>query len=163
MKKLSFFIPGKPEPKQSKRSRVVWGKDGARIQNYQTSKVKANAAHIKTSISGQLPKDFKIHDGPVMVTKLYYYFAPIRSLRKIQRNIIQRGGWIPKDTKPDVTDNLSKGLFDAVEGVVITNDGRVFSMDNVRKGYHQRPGIYLDMILFDTIEEFLIYQTRAGS
>ena len=48
-----------------------------------------------------------------------------------------------KTTKPDITDNLAKMLFDCLEGIVYINDSQICEMYDVKKIYGFQPGIYL--------------------
>lgn len=46
--------------------------------------------------------------------------------------------------KPDI-DNLIKGLFDAVNGLVWVDDNRVAKIGSVEKVYSENPGIYFEV------------------
>ena len=48
-----------------------------------------------------------------------------KTFTKAQRKLIEDGGIVYKDTKPDITDNLMKGVADALEGIVYVNDSRI--------------------------------------
>jgi Holliday junction resolvase RusA-like endonuclease len=55
------------------------------------------------------------------------------------------GGIIYKHTRPDLTDNLAKGLFDAMESVVFINDSLIVSLDDVKKYYGIQPRIEIEL------------------
>ena len=44
-----------------------------------------------------------------------------------------------KNTKPDLTDNLNKGLFDALQDIVYTNDSRIVKITDTSKIYGIHP------------------------
>lgn len=138
---LVINIPGEPKPKQSAR----FCRAGNTIRSYQKSSVKATEAMIKQMVKLQLPDDFEIITGPVYVRKLHYKFTPIKSMKKADKERLDRFEVVYKTTKPDLTDNLSKGLFDALEGIVYKNDSQICAMDKIRKFYSNRPGIYLEL------------------
>ena len=144
--KLSLFIPGIPKPKQSFRARVMKSKSGKSfVHTYQTKEVVQQEKNIQIIVKEQLPKEFKIMENGIAVTKLWYIFLPITSMKKAYKEIINNGGYLIKTTKPDLTDNLNKGLFDALQGVLYLNDSQICSMDNVRKVYGKEPGIILEL------------------
>ncbi len=153
MKKLNITIPGTPKPKQSARFRTFKSGNKNFVQSYQSKEVKENERSIKMIVLEQLPKDFTIHKGAIIVSKLYYLFPPIKSLKKWQKDFIESGGIVPKTTKPDLTDNLSKGLFDALEGIVFVNDSQICCTLNSLKGYNNRPRIELELELYESNEE----------
>jgi Holliday junction resolvase RusA-like endonuclease len=82
---------------------------------------------------------------PLRVTKLQYVFTPTGGImnRKKYADAMQHGIKIIKVTKPDVTDNLNKPLFDALAGVVYFNDAQIWKTCEVEKFYGLKRGIYL--------------------
>lgn len=58
---------------------------------------------------------------------------------------IEAGELVYKATKPDLTDNLNKGVFDALQGIIYANDSQIISMDDVKKIYGQRPRIDIEL------------------
>lgn len=149
MQRLTFFIPGIPKPKQSVRSRVVQSGGKTFAHHYQTKAVKDEERSIKMIIREQLPKGFVCHAGPVEVVQIVFAFPPLKSMRKAEKQKIESGGMVPKTTKPDLTDNLMKGLFDAMQGLVYTNDSLVFKVGSIRKVYANNPGTGLEIVLHD--------------
>lgn len=153
---INLFIPGIPKPKQSMRTSVVYnrstgepvvyrnkntGRRQVLTQQYQNKDVKENERSIQLVAKEQLPAGFTPTDRPIAVTRLVYSFPPIKSLNKAQKQAIEEGKFVLKHTKPDLTDNLSKGLFDALQGIVYMNDSQICSMCDVFKEYSNRPGI----------------------
>jgi len=139
--KLFLSIIGEPKPKQSAR----FYHTGAIVKSYQTTDVKANESNIKMQVISQLPADFQVTARPIKVTRLHYVFAPIKSLKKSDLKAMSEGELIYKPTKPDLTDNLNKGVFDALQGIIYANDSQVISMDDVKKIYGHRPRIDIEL------------------
>lgn len=136
---MYFLIKGEPKPKQSARFRIAGKGEKPFVMSYQKKSVKQAEQDIISQILGQLPKDFVPFTGKLAIKKLHYVFAPIKSLKKADLQLINSGIAVYKSTKPDLTDNLSKGLFDALEGIVYLNDSQICSIDNVRKFYGNVP------------------------
>lgn len=139
--KLSLSIVGEPKPKQSAR----FYNAGPFIKSYQTAKVKENESNIRMQVLDQLPADFTLTARPIRVTRLHYVFAPIKSLKKSEMKAVEAGELVYKATKPDLTDNLNKGVFDALQGIIYANDSQIISMDDVKKIYGQRPRIDIEL------------------
>lgn len=143
--KLQLIIPGTPQPKQSVRSTITTDKVGRlKIRHHQTEKVQANEKAISLQARVQLPKGFAAFTGPVAVTKLHYYFKPQKHWPKYKLEELKAGKIFYKNTKPDVTDNLAKPLFDALEGLIFINDSQICKMDNVAKMYGLEPRIEIE-------------------
>jgi len=117
---MKFEILGIPKPKQSARFFVMNG----RVASHQSKEVKDNEADVRTQVMNQLPKGFIPYDEPLMVD-VSFQFPPPKSFSKKKLKQIEDGEIIFKDTKPDLTDNLMKGLFDALEGILFINDSRI--------------------------------------
>lgn len=127
---LTLTIQGVPQPKQS----VRFTRTGIA---YQTKEVKDYQKWLRSEIVRQLPKGFKMLDGPLLAKILYVFPLPSSaSLKKIEA--VKNGKIIYKDTKPDVVDNLNKAVFDAMEKVVMINDSRVCDF-SARKIYGLKP------------------------
>jgi Holliday junction resolvase RusA-like endonuclease len=138
---MKLTILGEPKPKQSAR----FYKAGRFVKSYQTKDVKQNESNIRAQIIEQLPKGFIPFDKPIRVTKLHYVFPIPKSFTKTKLRKIQMGGIIYKHTRPDLTDNLAKGLFDAMESVVFINDSLIVSLDDVKKYYGIQPRIEIEL------------------
>ena len=134
--KLTFL--GIPKPKQSAKFRAVKGKGKTFIASYQKKEVKDNERNIAFDAKSQLPKDFIPYNVPIGVNILYV-FPPLSSFSKRKIKAIEDGEVFYKETKPDLTDNLNKGLFDALEGIVYVNDSRICKIGNAEKIYGVRP------------------------
>ncbi len=138
---LYFVIKGIPKPKQSFRYSHRPGKDGGKgfVQRYQSKEVKDAEADVKTQVLSQLPEDFVPYDCPLSL-KAKFVFPFTKSFSKKKLRQAEAGKIFYKDTKPDITDNLMKGLCDAMEGIVFINDSRVCKVSS-EKVYGDTPRI----------------------
>ena len=141
---MRIIIYGDPKAKQSAK----FAKIGKFINSYQPKSVVQNEKNIRAQVLEQLPEDFRPFTENVIVTKLHFVFSPLKGFSKKKLKLIEDGALIYKNTKPDLTDNLSKSLFDAMEGVVYDNDSRIVAMDNLKKYYGFRPRIELEILEF---------------
>lgn len=143
---LTLKIPGIPQPKQSARFRIAKSSMGKNfIMSYQNKEVKENESNIRMSVINQLPMDFKPFTEGVAIRKLHFIFPPLKSFSKKLAERINQGELIQKTTKPDLSDNLSKGVMDSMEGIVYMNDSQICEMDNVRKFYGNEPCIIVEI------------------
>ncbi len=142
---MKITILGIPMPKQSDRTRIAKGKNGNYIAHYQPKGIVDEEERIRNIARAQIPFDFRPSTLPVKVTKLHYIFPMPTSFLKKQVEYVKNGGIIRKTTKPDVTDNLNKLLFDALQGIIYVNDSQVTDMDNVRKYYGLEPRTELEL------------------
>lgn len=145
MKRIELFFPGEPGSKQSMRiGRTKSGK----VISFQDAKVKERETSIRLDALQQLHRD-GVEPLPFLqrarVLKCIFIFTPLKSLKKADWQKIMEGELLPKTTKPDLTDNLKKGLFDALQGILYTNDSIIFEEANTGKYYGKQPGISLVM------------------
>lgn len=143
---LQFFIPGTPKPKQSARFRIAGKGEKQFISSYQTQEIKNEEKAIKWIIKEQLPNGFIPHTGPVVINYVIFRFPPLKNMKKADRLKLEEGRSIWKTTKPDLSDNLMKGLCDAMEGIVYRNDSQICRIGS-SKVYHQTPGIEVQIEL----------------
>lgn len=129
-KPLTLEIEGTPMPKQSVRSFIRGGK----IAHYQKTEVVKHFKNVEVSVKSQLPKDFTILDGNIIIS-VDFIFEPPSSWSKKKMKELEEGAYIPKTTRPDLTDNLKKGLCDALTGIVWTEDSRISTELLNRKYY----------------------------
>ena len=137
---LELFISEAPKPIQSVRF-------AARAGFVQTFQPKANRdwkARIKAVVTRQLPAGWKPYKDTPLGVRVIYVFPPLTSFRKSDKEIIEAGGVIPKHTKPDVSDNLNKGLFDAMTGVIWDDDSRVAYVECL-KVHGNKVGIHVEV------------------
>lgn len=125
---VKIEILGIPKPKQSARFRIIKNKAGNQfISSYQNKSVKDSEANIGYTAIQQLPKGFIPFDCPVSAY-IEYIFPMPAGFNKIKIEAIRSGKKIYKETKPDLSDNLNKGLIDALAGIVYVNDSRIVSL-----------------------------------
>jgi len=129
---MNLKILGIPFPKQSFR----FTKTGIK---YQPAKVKKAEESIKMQIIQQLPKDFEPFDKGVIIERLLFVFPPLKGFSKKKMKELEEGKKIYKTTRPDLTDNLLKGLMDAMEGIVFVNDSQICEIKNIKKIYGLKP------------------------
>lgn len=142
---MKILIIGTPKPKQSARFRAITSKTTGKtfISSYQNKEVIDNEKNIALNVKSQLPIGFVPFDVAIAV-KILYVFPILSNFTKRQKEIIDNCGIIYKDTKPDLTDNLNKGLFDACEGILYTNDSRICKVEST-KIYGNKPRIELEI------------------
>ena len=148
--KLNLTIKGTPFPKQSVRH--------YKGNFYKPKKIKDNELNVKAQVLNQLPKGFNLITEPIRVNKLIYVFPYLKSHNARQRNaVVNRQIELRKFTKPDLTDNLNKGLFDSLEGIVFKNDSQIAEIQNLKKIY----GIDGKTIIeLETVKEIIILHQK---
>ena len=129
-----------PIPKQSVRQGTTW--DGKNIF-YQDIKFKKYEKELLRQLQPQIPKEFKILDG-YLAADVLYVFPPLKSLRKSDLDLIEKGHLLYKNTKPDLMDNLNKAVFDSLAGHLFTNDSRICDF-HARKLIGKSPAILLKL------------------
>jgi len=132
-----FTIYGKPGSKQSVRVSGTYNEleQKVKIHQYQKKKDVDNQNYLAWCIKGQLPFGWKLWDGPIIVRELQYVFYP----PKKYLNEVKKGEFIYVNTKPDLTDNLNKMLFDAMNNIVYVDDKQIVEMHDVVKYYGLEP------------------------
>ena len=137
---IRFVIASAPKPIQSVRFSARAGY----VQTFQPAANKAWKREIKLAVAQQLPPGWKpFADTPLWVRTIYV-FSPLKSFRKADQKLIAEDGVILKHTKPDVNDNLNKGLYDALTGVVWDDDSRVAFAEPL-KIYGKEAGIIISV------------------
>lgn len=121
---MKITILGIPKPKQSARFRSVQSKGKVFITSYQKKEVKDNEKKIAYQVKSQLPNGFLPYSVPIKM-KVLFIFPPLSSWNKKTKELFNQDKIIYKATKPDLTDNLMKGLCDAMNGIVFTDDAIV--------------------------------------
>lgn len=154
MDKIHLNFDIEPRAKQSARFRahqrtaVENGKLITRpaIASFKEKSVKSYEQAIALMAKAQM-KNTPLMSGAIHATVLYYFRHP----KKIPRSMHQKmfaGERVYKITKPDLTDNLQKGLFDSLEGIAFTNDSQVAKM-TVEKLYSHTPRIEVTLRRLD--------------
>jgi len=134
MKKIKLVLYGQPMSKQSVRQGRT--KAGKSIF-YQPAKYKIRSKDYYYQIIKQLPEDFQMFEKKVYIEKLKFCFQPLAAHKRSKKisAFLAFGGEIEKTTKPDLSDNLKKLLFDTFGGVVFKDDSLICKENNVSKVY----------------------------
>lgn len=143
-----FVFEGKPGTKQSMRTAPIFDKSGKAItkltksgktsvmlKQFQDSKTINNTNFIRWCVRGQLPYGWQLWSGAIIVRKLDYIFYPPKNLTKR----VAAGEFIYVTTKPDLTDNLNKLLFDSMNQLVYVDDSQIVHLCDCRKFYGLQP------------------------
>lgn len=131
-------FPGKPKAVQSVR--IGRTKTGFPVA-FQTNDVRCWKADIRAQARQQLAGDFfhKAHPDyvagqplfgcgvPVVVDITFAFLLP-KSAPKELRNHLGRSGLIYRVKRPDLIDNLCKGLCDALTGIIWADDAQVVAL-----------------------------------
>ena len=84
--------------------------------------------------------------GPVAIGHVLFAFPMTSSLKKAERNAVDAGLKVWKVSKPDMMDNLFKGLLDALSGVVYLDDKQICHLEGpVDKVYAEIPRIEIEL------------------
>lgn len=121
---IILHYPGVPKAVQSMRVARI----GNFMRKYQPKDVMDWKNYIKVLTMEQLWEGFTplcANKGECIELRVVFTF-PLRSSepKKIQK-FVAEGGRILHNRKPDVTDNLLKGLADALTGILWTDDSKV--------------------------------------
>lgn len=151
-----FIFEGKPGTKQAMRVSPIFdgqgkavtkltsgGKTSVMLRKFQDEKTINNANFIRWCIRGQLPYGWQLWDGAIIVRQLDYIFYPPKNLTKR----VAAGEFIYVQTKPDLTDNLNKLLFDAMNQLVYVDDSQIVHLLECRKFYGLQPKTVIVMEL----------------
>lgn len=133
---IKLVFPGEPRAVQSFRFTQ-------RGRKYQPKENVEWKGYIRMVATQTLPSGWTPVDCPVRIKKALFVFAPVKSLKAAQRRIIEAGGFVSKTTKPDLTDNLFKGVIDALTGILYRDDALICGLDGVEKVYGRIPRIEL--------------------
>lgn len=140
---FNFYFPGEPKAIQSVRAASI----GGHIKTYQPKENREWKGSIRVMAFQALPADFELLDGAVSV-RLTFCFLPPKSWSRRKRLDLTQGRKFYKTTKPDLTDNLCKGLIDSLTGIVWTDDARICKVES-EKIYAEKPGI---SVVVETLE-----------
>jgi len=76
-------------------------------------------------------RGFEKFTGPVSVT-VNFVFPPLKSFSKKKMATLVAGEKIYKTTKPDLSDNLMKGLIDALSGIIWDRDQQIVEVVSMK-------------------------------
>jgi len=153
MTELRLYFPYEPKPVQSSTFST---KNGV-IRNYQPSKVTSYKGVISYSFLQQVGAGFMPTDKPIFITRLWFVFPTNKGITKRDMAIVEawekmegEAGFmydaptpLYKPTRPDLMDNIQKGFWDALSGLLFKDDAQIVSANNILKCYGLRPRIEL--------------------
>ena len=125
---ITFEFMRTPMPKQSAR----FVKENGKTKVYQPKTIKDYERNILIEALQQKPRGFKPLEGAIGASVIYYFSLPVRLRTKKNINRLKAGECIYKITKPDLSDNLNKPLFDALEPKIIKHDAQICSFSALK-------------------------------
>jgi len=139
-KSVTFIIPGLPIPQARAGQRRSIDPDGLpQVQSFDPKQCKSWKAEARwfalQAMRHDLGTDREPLDGPCWLAAEFMFTPPASMAKKLLKRIAD-GELLPKATKPDLK-NLVWGLEDALDGVLLRDDSRVWSYD-CRKVYGPR-------------------------
>lgn len=140
--KLSF--QGEPKAVQS----VRFARIGNFIRKYQPKEQIDWKNYLKMQAMEQLPSGFTPFQEIVHL-KAKFVFSHPKSWTKRKMQEFMLGTKMFKTTRPDLNDNLLKGVCDALTGIIWQDDGLIATVTS-EKIYGQ-PGIYLEVSDSDVV------------
>ena len=135
--KMSFL--GEPKAVQSMRVAQI----GGFIRKYQPKQNIEWKNYIRIKAQQQLPEGFRILDAEARISVLFVFPAG-KSWSKRNLEKLANGERFGKTTKPDLVDNLCKGLCDALTGTVWRDDAIITRVTS-EKVFGAHPGIRLEV------------------
>jgi len=126
---INLVFTGKPKAVQSFR----FANRGKFTVKYQPKEVVDWKKGIVAQAREQLPHGHKPWGCPIQV-KIDFVFAVPKSYKKMFHEEVKNGIVRYKTTKPDLTDNLPKGLIDALSGILWESDQLICKVES-RKVY----------------------------
>lgn len=118
---------------------------------YQPAEVKQFKNRIKVLTQNQYKEEIIKKDVPLKMI-IEYIFKHPKNFNKKRIEFIKNGGYIHKVTKPDVTDNLQKGLVDAISGIVFEQDQQISHCDTRKLwGANNEINIIIEVLNEETI------------
>lgn len=109
---MKLTILGKPKQKQG----FMFTRTGIGYKNKDVVQAEQN---IRSQIINQLPEGFTPYECPMRVESILYVFPILSTFPRWLKKMINEGTEVYKTTKPDMTDNLQKGLLTQWKGLSI--------------------------------------------
>lgn len=127
MNEFEFVFRTEPRAIQS----VRFCRIGEHVRTYQPKNNTDWKNYIRLCASEQLPEKWQSLDGPLAL-EVQFVFSPLRSFPKKTMQAIAAGNRVYKSTKPDLTDNLLKGLCDALTGICWRDDSQICKVNSCK-------------------------------
>jgi Holliday junction resolvase RusA-like endonuclease len=145
---IQLTFPGEPKAIQSARFCRI----GNYIKSYQPKEVTSWKAYIRLLALEQLTKtsSFVTLEGGIFLI-IDFVFSPLKNWPKYRMEQLNNGIRFYKTTRPDLADNLCKGLIDALNGLVWKDDAQIVKVES-RKYFGIKPHIKLVVIPFEKDE-----------
>lgn len=122
MASVTFEFLRRVVPKQSARFFAVAGAYGkAKVRANTDPKIVAFERNIYYEAMHQRPKGFKPLTGPIFAEVKYVFKMPKDFPAAVRQSVID-GKHIYRLITPDITDNIGKGLFDALKDKFFGDD-----------------------------------------
>ena len=149
MKTIYLKFDGVPFAKQSTK----FARRGKSVIAYTPKRIKKKVEAIEWMAKDQLPVGFNPWDCPIKIDFIRYVFPIPKSMAKKYKIMISQGIKVYKCKKPDVSDNLNKGLLDALEGIVFNQDSRIVKVCDIEKVFGIKP---MTEIQFSKIDQIVL-------
>jgi Holliday junction resolvase RusA-like endonuclease len=144
MKEITLFFDVVPKPIQSVR--------GGRGHYYQPKENVEYKEAIKVQAYNQLPNNWTPFNKAIEIIELRYLFPIPASMPKMfKENILLDNNRVYKAKRPDMGDNLFKGLADALTGLIWDDDSLIVKMNNIYKIYEEKTGIFIQIKELDEL------------
>ena len=137
---INLNFPGEPKAVQS----VRFARIGDFMRKYQPKEVTEWKNWIRIQARQQLPQEFSLISDVGISLRVSFEFTAPKSWSKKKIAYLQSGAIIHKTTRPDLGDNLLKGLNDALTGIVWQDDGQICEIRS-RKVYGLAPQITMQI------------------
>jgi Holliday junction resolvase RusA-like endonuclease len=142
---LNLTFPGVPKATQSAR----FAKIGKFMRSYQPKEQVEWKNYLKLEARQQLPESWTIIQDQPITLSATFVFPPLKSWPKQTLAQLDAGAVIPKTSRPDLTDNLMKGMIDALTGILWHDDALVAEVHS-RKIYGHNPATHIELTTEET-------------
>lgn len=140
MQTLEFTVEGKTQPKQSAK---FYNKRNGFIGSYQPEKVINYANWVKLCFKEKYPTwDLFPVNIPLEMTIKAFLPIPVSKPKKWQEQA--KEGKIKPTVKPD-TDNITKNIKDALNGLAFADDRQIV-IEHIEKWYGEKPRVEIKIV-----------------
>ena len=137
-KQSTTFAKGKAYTNSKKK------KDAERfILEFYSNVSKKDINLIRSFINTTNDKDLYIEANVI-----YNYKFDTTLTKKRINDLISLFGYVPKNTTPDIMDNLNKSIFDCLSKILNFNDGRICKFNAVKR-YNNKDSIEINLKFYN--------------